>query len=83
MKKQCRLRQARQLAGMTQDELAHAVGLFDKSTISKIEMTGSARPSTIVRIAKVLGYPPHLLFPGFPKPLIQKRNTRTKEEPRK
>lgn len=67
------------LAGMTQDELARAVGLFDKSTICKIEMTGSARPSTIVRVAKVLDYPPHLLFPGFPKPLQQKQAPRKKE----
>lgn len=69
MNRKSKLRQARQLAGMTQDELARAVGLFDKSTISKIEATGSARPSTILRIAKVLRYPPHVLFPHFPKPI--------------
>jgi transcriptional regulator with XRE-family HTH domain len=83
MKKKCRLRQARQLAGMTQDELALAVGLYDKSSISKIEMTGSARPATIVRLATALGYPAHLLFPGFPKPLPQVHDPRKKKEENK
>lgn len=51
-----RIKEARLLKGMTQEELAHAVGYSGKSAINKIEK-GQSNPSPdyIVKLAEVLG----------------------------
>lgn len=63
-----RLRDARKKRGMTQIELAEAVGLR-QGTISFIEVGKTTEPSNILKIAKVLKVDPYWLLSGdSPKP---------------
>ncbi|MFB4196807.1 helix-turn-helix domain-containing protein [Streptomyces carpaticus] len=58
----------RQLAGMTQEELAHAAGL-SPSTVRKLEQGGSVRMETLHMLARALGTETSaLMTPGSPEP---------------
>lgn len=62
MDKQKTLREARELAGMTQDELAQRSGIA-QATISGIECGSRPNPTmdTVERLAKALGVAPFSL----------------------
>ena len=61
-----RLRQIRENRGMTQERLAHVIGLRTKAAISKIEK-GITDPnqSTIKKLADALGVSPLDFFEGY------------------
>jgi len=63
------LRLARQVAGLTQQQLAQKAGV-DPALISRLEKGGRSRPSyeAIVRIARALNLAPDELFPVAPAP---------------
>ena len=57
------IRQARELRGWTQEELAHRMGYKSKSTVNKIEMGINDIPqSKVVQYAEVLGVTPAFLM---------------------
>lgn len=58
-----RVRITRERKNMTQEELAHAIGLETKAAVSKIEK-GIVQPNqeTIAKIAKALGVSPVVFF---------------------
>ena len=57
------IRQAREMRGWTQEELAHRMGYKSKSTINKIEMgINDMSQSKILQYAKVLGVTPAFLM---------------------
>lgn len=58
-----RIKALRELRGMTQTELAHAMGYTDKSTICKIEANQRDLPrSKVAKAAEVLGVEPGYLM---------------------
>lgn len=77
------LKVARQIAGLTQAQLADRAGV-DAALISRLEKGGRRRPSyeAIVRIARALNLAPDQLFPvAAREPREAKRSRRTAPVP--
>jgi len=63
------LKNLRLAKGMSQDELAKALGYTNRSSINKIELGKNDMPrSKVVRAAQVLGVSPLQLFEGAEEP---------------
>lgn len=71
-----RLREAREAAGYTQEELAEMVGKIKQQSIQKIEADVIQNPRKLPIIESVLGLPPGYIkygnsgAPGLPRPVI-------------
>jgi transcriptional regulator with XRE-family HTH domain len=61
------LRHQRELAALTQQQLAKRAGLYDYSHVSKLERGSNARPTTVRKLADALGCTPSDLILGNTK----------------